>query len=124
MMLFLTIETKEMVCDKKTPGSAGTFNWFSSLQMYFQQSCDSEIQLECLSFILSKRRSYFWQRGTVMILLYIFLFFVSVVRFTSYWHLIENKTLFGMHYEPENWLEYGSSLIIASFKNGQNFVSI
>ena len=24
-----------------------------------------------------------------------------------------------MHYEPENWLECGSSLVIASFKNGQ-----
>ena len=113
-----------MVCNKKkkkAPGSAGTFNCLSSLQMYFQQSYDSEIQLECLSFILSKRRSYFWQRRTAMILLFIlfFVFFVFVVCFTSYWHLIENKTLFGMHYEPENWLEYGSSLVIASFKNGQ-----
>lgn len=131
MMLFLTTQTKEMVCNKNKQtnkqtththtGSAGTFNCLSSLQMYFQQSCDSEIQLECLSFILSNRRSYFWQRRTAMILLFI-LFFVSVVCFTSYWHLIENKTLFGMHYEPENWLEYGSSLVIASFKNGQTLL--
>lgn len=77
MMLFLMTQTKEMVCNKKKKktGSAGTFNCLSSLQMYFQQSCDSEIQLECLSFILSKRRSYFWQRRTAMILLFI-LFFV------------------------------------------------
>ena len=49
MMLFLTTQTKEMVCNKNKQtnkqtththtGSAGTFNCLSSLQMYFQQSC-------------------------------------------------------------------------------------
>lgn len=51
-------------------------------------------------------------------------FFVSVVCFTSYWHLIANKIsleyIMGQKIGSKN--EF--SLVIATFKIGQNFVSI